>query len=282
MIDIDNSVFIEESMNTIPLVKNKKNLFIRAENENKYSINIPNALVPKYEIINETMYEIISYIDDKRSITDLLNLMIKKYGDENRTLISKDLSQALMLLWVKGIIAWKDDIYPQIDKLSIQLDSISTISVAFDEDIKDIIDYLNSINKERDIYYKNIFDPNSETRAIFIRNSIFNMNIIYFMLKEMGKIVGVISVQVPINTNSTVAIFDIISIKKTKLNEVLKSIQNIFNSVSIVECTKIRLPIYPKNNLFVEVDGLSEILTYETCLKREIKELDVDMYCMEL
>lgn len=153
-----------------------------------------------YSIINETALQILDLCDGKKSIEDILLILVDSYNEIDKDELLKDLFEVLKHLTFIKAIKWVENgktVNSPFEKnfYCIDIDSIK-FEVAHETDIRAIKKFIESskeIDSSGDLI-KYVWGENVESccNEIVIRQSLFNFSRDYFIIRENNEIVGIL------------------------------------------------------------------------------------------
>jgi len=237
---------------SIPMFSKDNLMYFRDEKEGYMTLISKEHPETMELIINPTSKEILELCDGKRSIPDIYKTFEEWYPDVSKKRLQLDINKILSTYSRLGIIKWKGK-NPFIDEMKEEIGGDFSISVGYEEHLPVIMDFLNSfgIPKQElyipDDYYfylNPILLPNQEYKDVVIRQKLFSFSEEFFILRDKNKLLGLITMGVPIiqKGKSKAGVINLIVIKKEDkiFKNLLEYILRIFPMFSIVEPTKIK------------------------------------------
>ncbi len=267
---------IEMTSKCIPIFSKKRIPLFREENFGYVSVIPPVNMEVANKLLNRTTIFVLDNMNGKNSVSDLYNILINKYGDKYSTQIEKDLSKIIIDLWSNNIIKWKKGVNPLMDKIERKINDIYSVRVAFDSDIKKILEFMKkSETVEGLVNYKNPVSLTKDITPLIVRYSLFSMNSIFFLLEKDNEIVGIFACNIsPVTTTASV---DFAIAPDEKMIELIQNATQLINIAAKSESKRIRF--------FLKTDGdtkLKKIL--EKCgfikiafLDNEINGMNIEM-----
>ncbi len=231
-------------LNNIPIY-NKSNLeFYREENRG----NI--LLISKYHpelkeiILNGTTKEILELCDGEKTIEGVIEQMKSKYPSVSKDRITQDVKNILANMSRMMVVEWKEE-NPFLFLKEEMLDEEHFLRVGVEEDIDLIIDFIErnelfSNSVKEGTSYVCPYKGKREYIDIALRQKIFNYNEDFFFITKDEKIVGMISIQLPVNP-SKAAVINLLKCPVKYLDKFLDYAFFTLPSISISEITKIKI-----------------------------------------
>lgn len=263
----------------------RRNIIYERKEKNDYILCYSKYLPGSIEIlIDPIAYLMLCACDGEKSIIGIVENLMEFFSRVEKDELYGDFINVLKTYSETGLITWGEGGNPFMQSLVKKIDDRAQLSIAVEEDIRDIIEFYNSLNNERRsdyIYYVNHEEEESNFyNEIAIRQNLFAFKQEYILYKEDNKILGVVCIKTPESSiNGTAKISYIIS-PKNKISNILEySIENI-SKVSINDIDKISI----SSKEIIESDKeISQILIsnnfiYEATLKREYKGKHIEIY----
>jgi len=237
---------------SIPVFSKDNLMYFRDEKEGYMTLISKEHPETMELIINPTSKEILEFCDGNRTISDIYKAFEEGYPDVSKKRLQLDINKTLSTYSRLGIIKWKGK-NPFINEMREEIGGDFSISVGYEEHLPVIMDFLNSFgiheqeyNIPDDFYFylNPILLPNQEYKDVVIRQKLFSFSEEFFILREKNKLLGLITMGVPIiqQGKTKAGVINLIVIKKEDeiFKNLLEYILRIFPMFSIVEPTKIK------------------------------------------
>lgn len=280
---MNNNIRLDMNSDKKPIFSTRRQIFYREEH-NGYASIVPrgqNVFSPL--LINPTTVYILSLMNGKNSINDIYRIMIKKYGEENRTTIETDLTRILYDLFRNKIILWGKGGSPYMDRFEKTLDCGYTIRLAFDNDLRKIVKFINASSVDDAIIsYCNPLLKIEKQSELIIRSSLFTMMSCIFMLEYNGQIVGLYSFDESPTTNTAV-ISNIIS-PVEYINLMIKESSSLITKAAVCVPKKLRLYLTNNTNTSAKIRNeiIDSLFSSIAILYNEVDEMDIEMLDYEI
>lgn len=287
ILDVDTVINNKENIKLIykkPYF-DKNNIIYQRREKNNYILCYSKYVPGNIEIlIDPIAYSMLSTCDGEKCIIEIIEELLDFFIGAERDELYIDFINILKTYSKIGIITWGEGGNPFMQSLVKELDDSTQLSIAVEEDIRDIIEFYNSSNDERKndyLYYISHEENESNFYSeIAIRQNLFEFIQEYILYKENNKILGVICIKTPTsNVNGTAKISSIISPE----NELSKMIKYLIENITKVSINKIdKISISSKE--IIECDKkISKILIsnnfeHEATLKKEYKNKNIEVY----
>lgn len=255
-----------------------KQVYYRYEKNGYLTIRVRYAESTNYKILNPMAVYMCSLMDGKTSAKNILDTLVKKYGNELKVQVSKDLRNLIIQGWMLGFIEWKGE-NPMEKYGIIDMNNGFKIKIAFDEDTTKLMKFF--AKKNITIYKSFRFDM-GDTEPLLLRHNLFMMNYLYFMIYKNDKLLSVIIIDVSTKDSACTVLYieTIEKIEIDDLKQILKKIAANINIYSIKTCNKIK--VYVEKGK--DIQQLFEDIGFEylVTLSKEYKNKDVNLLKIDL
>jgi|GEM_PF-1964195 len=197
----------------IPYLREEKNGFFSMLTNNGDS---------NYTMINKTSKQILDLCDGQKSVDQLWNIMCNQYTTIPKEALKKDLLITLGELTRLNAIEWEKKDNMNTNPFVLSASAIITdqvnVSLAGESDIRKLshffADFVKSQNEATPGFYKYFWgtDYREYTSPIIIRQCLYSYFKDFFVIKQQGEILGVITVKPAYESylhDATIQMFDL-------------------------------------------------------------------------
>lgn len=208
------------------------------------------TLISKYQpvlrelIINSTAKEIMAMCDGSKTLVEVKNEIKKKYPEIDENRIDTDVDKILSNLSRIGIVEWVGE-NPFLFKREEPISEGYSLWIGGEKDIKKILEFINSIstltnNNDYFVYKSPALNP-TEYDLLNLRRKLFEYHEEFVLLLDKGEIRGLISIEMPIISNSTSSRIKLILSPKQYCKQILLFALDNYPVITVKQTTKIRL-----------------------------------------
>lgn len=233
----------------IPVLK-KENLAYSREEKEGYWTLIPKLHPETRElIVNFTAEEILELCDGKRSLKEIEEVMMNRYPSVQRAQIEIDVEKTIASFSRLGVIEWMDGDNPFLYRCKAPLGGDFWLAIGQEDDILRIENFIKyfqvlssaQFDSKEMFRYKSPYVHEKEYEILALRQKLFAYIEEFFLLFHHQEIWGLLSVEIPLHSNSTVAMIKMIITPKEYFRELLRYAQDNFLMLVVRDTTKIRI-----------------------------------------
>lgn len=267
---------VDKYSQCIPVFTIQRMLYYREEKRGYVSLIPPNTTGTLSKLLNGTTAFILKQMSGENTVYDIYNIMVEKYGRSYCKQIENDLSKIIIDLWASNIITWKEGENPLMKEFEKRIDNEYKVRIAFDFDIKKIIEFIEASNKtDSMIKYINSISLTQEITPLILRYSLFSMNSIFFLLEKDDEIEGVFACNTsPITTTATV---DFLICQNEHIEVLLYKAIELINLAAKSESKRIRFFINKDGDEYLKI--MLKKVGFESIalLKKELDNIDLEI-----
>lgn len=258
--------------NYVPIYDSSKMPYVREEDEGYYTIIPPRRIRVERKLINPTAGLILRLCDGNNTVEQISKQISQRYNDVSLDRIREDVANTLVHCWINSIISWDNNMNPFNKETTRVLANGETVSLAFDEDIKDILHFLD---EPHPVLYQNKLCPEVIDLPLSLRYSLFSMNRSIVLHKADGVIIGLTSLAgFP---PSTTAQIEYVLDSKDGFILTYPCIKELFSKYNVINATKIKAFTTTDQDLFGTIlDSLE--FEFRCTLKKECGPCDLNLY----
>lgn len=248
--------------------------YIREELNGYYSILTENG-DNNYTMLNSTSKHMLDLCDGKNTVSDILEKLLNFYPNVDEKTIKNDMIETLFSLTKLKAIDWKGEnkimINPMLNNIEIQITENTTLSLANEGEIRDIQEYLvnffENYNKKCNENKLNYYwgdDSREFLDLTIIRQCIFTYYKDFFIIKQNGRINGIVIMKPSIETYLHNVQFNLISIDQDVFDNVVKAIIEFYQR-------------YPAKHInLIQFDYIKESIENSDCIEEKLLNLNFE------
>lgn len=250
---------VEKIMNLIPQKRNEGIIYIREEKKNFFSLLSDNGDL-NYTMLNGISKHILDLCDGKKTVEEIVEILLKEYKGAERKRIEGDLAGTLFNFMRIRIINWKGENgmnnNPFLAQDEEDLKGGFTLSLCTENDIrilqKRFAKFFASAERLPDkVKYFFGNDKREFTNFITIRQFLYSYYKDFFVIKKNAEIEGVIVVHPAQEVFLNSAIIQLIDSPKEILMVAIKKVKEYYSNCSYKKVNTLRIYI-PENDVEVE------------------------------
>ncbi len=236
-------------MNEPKPIFRKENLLYEREEKNGYWTFISKIHPETRElIVNRTGKEILMLCDGSRTLQMIEYEMQNRYPNVGSNRIRMDVAKTIAIFSRLGIIEWEDE-NPFLYKKEEPIADDLSMLIGQEYNICSIKEFIHSLGIFRSLtaseqnyfFYESPLFNFKEYEEVALRQKLFAYAEEFFLLLQKEKIVGLISIELPVLPNNSAAIIKLIVSPQSYFCTFLKYAQDNFPVLSVKNITKIKL-----------------------------------------
>ena len=241
-------------------------------------------------IINPTGNLILQLCDGTRCVNDVCQIMMQYYSSVPGETIIKDTLNAMAVYSGFGILNWIEGGNPFMSRFEETMDCGYQIFTAREDDINEILSFLESSCKKDTLQQKDFISYISPFKnigmynEIAIRKHLFSFDEEYYLLKHEGCIKGMLSISIQSDSISSAVAVGLMLLPLSALKEVFKYCKQMLSVIAVKGITKIkfhaRVGDENEERIASHLSGCGFI--HEGIFKKEINETDISSYALYL
>lgn len=248
--------------------------YIREELNGYYSILTENG-DNNYTMLNSTSKHILDLCDGKNTVSDILEKLLNFYPNIDDEIIKNDMIETLFNLTKIKAIDWKGEnkimANPMLNNIEIQITENTTLSLASEAEIGNIQEYLinffENCKKKGNANKLNYYWGNDSREFLdltVIRQCIFTYYKDFFIIKQNGRINGIVIMKPSLETYLHNVQFNLISVDKDVFDYVVKEIIDFYQ----------RYPVKPIN--LIQFDCIKESTGKSNYIEEKLLNLNFE------
>lgn len=255
--------------------------YMREEKEGCISCHSSGAPFLAELVINATARKILELCNGKRTPEGIVDELFNIYKGVEREVLESDLKDVLFEYTRARLISWEKGENPFMLNYEEKLENGYTIQLAKEDDLRGLCEFVednSSVNM--DIDYLNPTRAISEySNEMMYRQKLFSYSEEFVVIKnEEQKIVGVISVLIPVIKISSVSAVGIMKISSDYFAEAVKFMETILPEVAVAEITKIKLQLVSGQDPKELADKVLDLgFISEGVFQKEIGNKDIEV-----
>lgn len=275
---MSNYVQISMDSDKIPIFSKRRQICYREEKNGYASIVPQGQTIFNPLILNPTTVLMLSLMNGKNTIKDIYSTLVNKYGDKNKEAIRADLAKMLYDLTQNRIVLWGKGGVPYMDNFTKKLDGGYTLRLAFDNDLRSIVKFINTSDADDTIVsYCNPLQGIDTWSELAIRSALFTMMSCIFVLEHDAQIIGIYSLDQSQTTNT--AVISNIICPVEHMNLMFKQSVPLIKKAAVCVPKKLRLYLVDNTSTSAKIkkEVTQELFSSVVVLHNEVDGVDIEM-----